>query len=284
LTNESGLEQRRNWFRFFPEGTIEFVVATRVLAVLLLLLLGVVKGTQRPPVLMALAGILWIDYVLTMYWVAQLATDLSGLLADAVVDDRTLARRRMRAGFFLALPATCFLLMVSPWPRFLLAPGPAQQSLARTAAIGFGLAFLVALLLAYRQLRKMPLGLSGWLLIALIPLLHWLALHRLLSVFHRQLCEKDRQLGQPEDEGGPGLAAAMADGLWFLSVLPWLIMIAVGLSRGGWPMNTPYRFMPVCGSVLFALFSIVDMAAMENVQRHFVRLLRAAPRAPDKSA
>jgi hypothetical protein len=241
---------------------------------LLFLLLGVVKGTQRPPVLIALAGMLWIDYLLTMYWVAQVASDLSGLLADAPVDGHTLARRRMRAGFFLSLPATCFLLMVAPWPRLLLAPGATQHAVTRLAVIFFGLAFLATLVVAYRQLRKMALGLSGWVGLALVPLLHWVALHRLLSLFHRQLCERDTQLGRPEDEGGPGLTAAIADGLWFLSILPWLIIIAVGLSRGEWPMNAPYRFMPVCGSALFALFSIVDMAAMENVQRHFVRLLR----------
>ena len=59
--------QRRNWFRSFPEGSIEFVVITRVLALLLLAALAIVPGIQRPAVLVALALVLWVDYLLMMW-------------------------------------------------------------------------------------------------------------------------------------------------------------------------------------------------------------------------
>jgi hypothetical protein len=274
LTNENGLEQRRTWFRSFPAGTIEFVVVTRVLVTMLLLLLAVVQGTQRPFVLLALSGLLWIDYLLTMYWLLQLAADLNGLFVEPPAGEGTLIRRRLQAAFLAAVPATFLLLALSPWPSCLLAPGVTQRTVIHLATPLFGLAFLASVVISYRQLRRMPLGLSGWMVPALVPFLHWPALHRLLSLMHRRLCEKAQDRDKPGKENNPALAAAAADVLWGLSVLPWLIMLAVGLSHREWPNTAPSRYLPACGSILFGLFSIVDMAAMENVQRRFAKLIR----------
>src|SRR5437868_8574771 len=85
----SKLLERRRWFSFFPEGTLEFLVVTRVLALLLMGTLIIVPSTQRPAVLVALAAVVWADYALLTWWLVHVSADLHDLFAaSATIGDR----------------------------------------------------------------------------------------------------------------------------------------------------------------------------------------------------
>jgi hypothetical protein len=106
----------------------------------------------------------------------------------------------------------------------------------------------------------------------LIPIVHWFALHRLLSSLDARLKEAASRRGQPGTSGEANtVTIALADVTWVLSVLPWAIMLVVSLVRGGWPGG---RVMPVCGTLIASVFVVADLAAMEGIQRRFVALVR----------
>ncbi len=274
--SEDRLAQRRNWYRFFPGGSIEFVIVTRVLALLLLLALAVVPGTQRPTVLLALAGVLWIDYLLIIWWAIQVTTDLDALFADPPPSADVLRRRRIRAAILGALPATAALVILAPWPSFVLPSEPARAATIRMVLIPLlGVLFVALLVPAHRALRRIQLAPPRWTLPLLIPIVHWFAMHRLLIHLHARLRLRSQERGMPTtDDPGPAPAVILADLTWVLSILPWGILLVVVLLRGEWPSGVLYSAVPSCGTAVAALFAISDLAAMENVQRQFVALIR----------
>jgi len=73
------LSQRQRWFRAFPDGSIEFLLVTRLLVVFLLLGLAAMRESQRPMVLMALAVVLMADYAIMIWWSLQTVADLDCL-------------------------------------------------------------------------------------------------------------------------------------------------------------------------------------------------------------
>ena len=273
--NPSSLEQRRNWFRFFPDGSLEFVVVTRVLAVLLMVLLFVVKGTQQTLVSLALCGMLWVDYLLTLFWIIQLATDLRSLSGSRLAEGPDPSAGRIRTLLVMALPATLAFAIIAPWSQVIL-PARAMQFAPNQMLVPvLGLAFVVSLSPAYRRAKNLSLGPSIWTLVMLVPLLHWLGIHRLLHGLHDRIARLSDQQSSAE-EVGPERSAAAADVLWLITVLPWLLIILLVVLRGAGTMGPmPYRVMPVCGALLFGLFSAADLAAMEKVQKRFVRLIRS---------
>jgi hypothetical protein len=273
--SQSCLEQRRGWFRFFPSGSIEFVVITRVLALLLMLLLLIAKGTQRPFVFLALCGMLWADYLLTLSWLVQLGTDVIGLTSRPPLEASELSARRARLLLVTILPATFLFAVVAPWAQVVLPPGPMQSAASRIVAPILIVAFIISLVLAWRKAQSLQLGPSIWMLAALVPLLHWLGVHRLLGHIDNRI---RGLLPQPPkaDDSGPSLAATAADVLWIMTILPWFIMVVIVIVRGVQTVDaTPYRFIPICGAMLFGVFSVVDLAAMEVVQRRFLQLIRS---------
>ena len=112
MTNEL-LVERRKWFRVFPEGTLEFTIITRVLALLMLMALAVVSGLQRPLVLMALGAILWVDYALLMWWAIEVASDLQ--LLSGAPDAAAHSTRRSRIWLQAVLPSIAALVALMPW-------------------------------------------------------------------------------------------------------------------------------------------------------------------------
>jgi hypothetical protein len=269
------LEQRRNWFRFFPDGTLEFVVVTRVLSVLLMVLLFVVQGTQQTAVFLALCGMLWIDYLLTLFWISRLASDLRSLPPDRSAGAPVPPAAGIRTLLVTALPATLAFAIVAPWPQVILPASAMQPAAIRLLVPVLGLAFLLSLMPAYRRARSLSLGPAIWTAAMLVPLLHWLGIHRLLNGLHGRIVRLSGEQSSAE-ESGPQLSASAADVLWIITILPWLLIILLMVLKGTGTMSSmPYRIVPVCGAMLFGLFSAVDLAAMEKVQKRFVRLIRS---------
>ena len=270
------LTQRQRWFSYFPEGSIEFLLLSRVLALLLLLSLAIVTSIQRPAVLVALTGVIWLDYVLTIWWAIQIAADREELLRDPTAapqpDDSR--RRRRRTLIWACLPATVVAVAVAPWPAVLKVYQPGLVSEATFARVGrpaLALAYLVLLMLGTRALVRVRLGPIVWSMLILVPILHWLALHRLLGVMRARLHELDPGEQGPVPGGRQSNAAvAVATVTWFVGVLPWAVIAAVTLVRDQFPS----AFFPFCGTLLTAVFAIADLAALEQVQRQFVSLLR----------
>ncbi|MCL2330842.1 MAG: hypothetical protein FWC56_06030, partial [Phycisphaerae bacterium] len=143
------LIERRKWFRVFPEGTLEFTIVTRVLALVLLISLAVVGSAQRPLALAALAFILWVDYALLMWWMIQVATDL--LLVCGKLPDDT-PSYRMPLGLRVVLPSVAFSLMVIPWVDLLTILGlGAKANYFRFVPVVGVVLFLLFLVPAYRS-------------------------------------------------------------------------------------------------------------------------------------
>ncbi len=271
------LTQRQRWFSYFPEGSIEFLLLTRVLALLLLLSLAIVTSIQRPAVLVALTGVIWLDYVLTVWWAIQIAADREELLRDptAAPQPNDSRRRRRRTLIWACLPATVVAVAVAPWPAVLnmYTPGVvlSEATFARVGLPTLVPVYLVLLVLGTRALVHARLGPIVWSMLILVPILHWLALHRLLAVMRVRLHELD-----PGEQGAaPGgrqsnAAVAVATVTWFLGVLPWAVLAAATLVRDQFPS----AIFPFCGTLLTAVFAIADLAALEQVQRQFVSLLR----------
>jgi hypothetical protein len=275
VMSQSSIEQRRNWFRFFPEGSLEFVVVTRVLSLLLMLGCLIVQGPLRPLATLALCTVLWIDYVLTQSWFVQLSTDLDTFSRDPSPTCEELSARRRRISLFMVLPATLLFAFVAPWPAAVLPAGSIRATAERIIAPACGLAAVLSLWPSLRTARNLQAGSSLWSCATLIPLLHWLGIHRLLNHMDRRICDLLYPQGRPPSDSGPSLAAAAADTLWIITVLPWLLAIGLLIVRGGAAIEqTTFRLTMACGSLLYGLFSVIDLAAMENVHRRFIRLIR----------
>lgn len=273
--SQDSLEQRRSWFRFFPEGSLEFVVVTRILVILLMLMLMIVKGTQAPFILLVLFGTLWIDHMLTLSWTVQLATDLSAFTEETLPNTGQTPVGVGKALLIVSLPITLAFAAIAPWPEILLPAGAARQAAGGILKPLLGLASVAGLFPAFRQARRLQLGSAVWMVAYLLPLIHWVGIHRLLSPLDKKILERFRSR-PASDESGPGAVAAAADVLWIISVLPWLVAAILALSRGSLASSgTAGQLTYVCGAMLFGVYSIVDLAAMEKVQRRFLRLIRS---------
>ena len=109
------LEQRKRWYRYFPEGSLEFLVATRVLAVVLLLAMVVMHDVQRPVILTALIGVLWFDYVLIVWWAICMTLDLDLLAGQNPTASETAARGWV-IGLKACLPSVAAAFGLATWP------------------------------------------------------------------------------------------------------------------------------------------------------------------------
>lgn len=258
--NDTSLGRRQSWFRYFPEGNIEFLLVTRILAVFLLLALGVMRQTQRPMVLTALIGVLWVDYVLTVWWLVRMAMDLEVLFDRPDTPAEVSGRRSVRAGIVACLPSVAVLLLLTPWPGFLSNPA------IRVAA---AVAFFVLLVLAQMTLQRIGLGPAVWTLLLLIPVLHWFAVHRLIGRLRCRLESRRQAEGEPAAQEGPSLAIPIADATWVLTVAPWAVLVIMAFLGHSWPTA-----LPPCATILAGLFCVADVAAVEGLQRQFAAAVR----------
>lgn len=267
--NSERLAERRKWFRVFPEGTLEFAIITRILALLLLISLAVVGGTQRPLIVVSLVIVLWVDYALLMWWVLQVAMDLR-MVADGSVLDSPSSRAKI--GFKVILPSVAAVAGLAPWGQVMsvVVGGTGMLGWLPVAA---GVAFVILCIPALRALRKVGVGSSRWTALLLVPIIHWFALHRIAAGLHGRIAEQLQARGIDKAPYSPEVTLAIADATLVLSILPWMVMVGYGLACG-WSNQGAFKFGPVCGTVLAALFAIANLAALEAVQRQIVTLIR----------
>ncbi len=276
--SETSIEQRKRWYHHFPEGSLEFLVATRVLAIVLLLALLVVTDIQRPVVLSVLVGVLWCDYALMLGWAVQTSLDLDLLAGQSVPPVK-----RWAFGLQVFLPSVVVACTVAPWPSAYLVIGRIMPSLARQGGVrsetygqlslvGYAAAVLLFLVLAavgYRALRRIGLGGALWTALLFVPGMHWFAIHRIAAGLHRRIEASLASSDKTSSMSVPAASMALADVTWALCVVPWGVIFAVALIRG-WPSV----WGPFCGMLLAAVFAIAELAAIERVQRHFVHRVR----------
>lgn len=276
MTNET-LAERRHWYRYFPESSIEFVVVTRVAGLLLLLAMSAMTGAQRPTAIVGISGILWLDYVLTLWWMIQIRTDLSLAADGSDVPSRTTRQQRIRALLPAIVPATAILLMVAPWLRF---TPLSVDAVARIRPILNGvlaLAVLGGLFLGNAALKRIGVGSTGSRLALLVPVIHWLALHRMMRRAHTELSERLAGPSTQEPESGnEKVLSILADAFWVIGILPWAGVAAFALARGGWPAGALYTIVPLCCTFCTGIYAVLDVAAMEQLQRRFLAAFRRA--------
>jgi len=114
-----------------------------------------------------------------------------------------------------------------------------------------------------------------WTVMFMIPFVHWFAMHRLLMKLENSLHQRSQAAGIPDiEDGGIGPLVMVSDIMWFLSMLPWGGIIILNILHNWWPSGIPAVAVPLCGILFAILFSIVNLAVLENLQRRFVALIR----------
>lgn len=278
--------RRRRWLSFFPEGTIEFLVITRVLAVLMLLSLMIATGVQRPAILVALMGILWLDYVIMMWWVVGLGFDLpqlAGVPLEAPGEASGVPARggeRSWTAVRACLPSIAAFLGLAPWMMMLRYYRPGLNFSAWVNLVfgpGMVVVFILLAVPAWRSLRRLSVGSPVWAALLLVPGLHWLATHRVTRRLERRMYEHVRSsAGEAQAarfEGG-SLAVPIADATWLLTALPWLVVAVLSVGYDAWPHRLPAMLLPFCGMLVGAVFAVANVAALEHTQKQFMALMR----------
>lgn len=261
---------RRNWFRFFPEGTVEFNAIVRVLAVMLLATLLVVPGTQRPIVLTAIAALLWLDAVLLIWWFVQVVTDLDEIESPGTRGEP--ARRRFMIGLLAALPSIPAVLLIAPWAQALISRQAVRVSLLQVLVPLLLILFVVLLVIGYRRLQDLRLNAPLWTALLLVPITHWFALHRLLPTLRRRIADQTARANLPRQDFGSG-ATIVADVSLIASLLCWGLVLVLP-SHGGVVLRLLDKTAFGGGLFFAAVFAISEIAAMEQVQRQLVWLIR----------
>lgn len=295
VMSNATLVERQRWFRFFPDGSIEFLVITRVLMVLLLVALIVFLSRQieRSATLIALLGMLWLDHVLVLWWAVQMVGDLAlvaekfgpaagaGGASPNPITGSWSGQQRTRLTVRACLPGTFAVLSLGLLVGAPLLSVFLRMQLSRSAlgiaCLGAGAAFIVLLPFAQRAVQQIRLGAPRWTFFSLIPLLHMLAVHRLARGIEGQVRRLDQQR-PPADpviqEESSRLPSAIAEVTWFLAVVPWAIVAVVMLTRGEWPRGWAGTLPTCCGLLATTLLVVADTAALEHVHRRYVALIR----------
>lgn len=267
----TNLAERRAWFRHFPEGTIEFTIVTRVLAILVLGALMVVSSAQRHHALTALVAVLWLDYALTLWWLIQLARDLDDLFEQPDLDAAAGQKRRLILLGTLIAPSVLAALILIP---------PTQILLPRSGGVSvllpvLGVAYVAAVWLARRALLRLNLASGATAALLFVPVLHWFALHGVIVRLHGRIRERALSRGfAVSAETGRGAASIAADVLLGIGIFFWGLWIVLTFARGG-AMSGPLPTLVELAGIFFAaLFAVVDVAVMEGLQRRFSALIK----------
>ena len=271
MTGNDTVSQRRTWFRFFPEGTLEFLVITRVLALLLIVTLAAILPSQLSAALTALFGLLWLDHVLMLWWGVQMVTDLRDLSASPSPGSDARGGK-YRVGLTAALPSFFALLIIAPWPNVLIADPTTRASATKILLPVLALLYATTIVLAARALQTVRFGSSLWSLLFLVPGLHWLAMHRLVREWHGRADEhRDEHTGEGAEASSAGIV--FADVCWLFTLLPWAVVLSVSWARGQWPDGVGYGLVPICATAWTVLFAVSDLAVLETLQRRFIALI-----------
>ncbi len=269
------LAARKRWFEIFPEGGVEFLIITRVGIAGVLLALLVIKESQRSLVWLLLGGLLWIDHAVVLGWLLPMAGDVCGRAGEPA--DRGRGLRGLGGTLLLAcLPAAAALAIVLPWTDLLrLFPALAahREMIGRVGA-GLGAVVFVAAAAACRS-RLEALGLKGglWRLLIHVPGLHWPAVHRYARLLNGRMRGLNPPAGSASEDGGTGAVLTASDIVWALCMLPWVVQGCLAAFRG-WPQGFPGMLLPLAGTLMAVVFAVVQLAALERVQRVYLGWLR----------
>jgi hypothetical protein len=269
----TNLAERRAWFRHFPEGTLEFLLVTRVLALILLAGLTVVRGSQRPAILLVLGALVLVDYLLILWWSIQLVVDLEDLAAPGSANADQARKRRMSTFLGAMLPAFFAMLCLTPVLEFTEPDPVRRQRLATFFYPAMGAGYLLILYFAYRRLVSIRFGPKGWVILFFCPGLHFFALHRLLAAWQRQLHERLRA-SQIRTDPAAGATLLFADIAWVVTMLAVGLLVVMSRQQDAAWVDRMHSVAYFTTALLAAIFSIAQVALMENVQRRFLAALR----------
>jgi hypothetical protein len=231
----------------------------------------IVPSTQRPAVLVALGGVIWLDYALLMWWLLQMSSDLGSLFEPGVAGR---ASPNVSMAVLVFIPSVVALMVLAPWAQFLIRRDGAREQVLMFLIPVLIAAYLASLPFAYRGLRRAGLPGGVWSVFLLVPVLHWLAVDRMLRPLHARVRERALQRNLPvSSETGAGSAAGAADVLLIIAALFWSLWVGLVLAgRGGVLLMSVQAASIAVGS----LFAITQVAALEYLQRRFVALIRRA--------
>ncbi len=262
------LDRRRQWFRSFPEGPLEFVAAVRVIWVLGLFALPMIGGTLHGYAMVGLALLLLADSVLVVWWLSELAVDREALLFARPAD---LRRNPWAATAAAALGQAMLLAFLLSFSRQRIPVVGAIDGMGRWVVLAVA---AVAAALTMRQCRTAGLQGRPSSVLLIVPLVNWWVTRRLAYDLTRSYSTEIVRHGR--HPAGPSRAAGVfADALWIMT----LLMVAVALGSGStWSSPTA---MGVCSSLVLAAASVADVAAMESAQAAVLQFLRTSgPRRP----
>jgi len=272
--SEEMLTRRRQWLQCFPEGTIEFNLVTRILVVGMLGSLAVLPESQHRLVLTGLVGVLWIDYLLILWWVVQLGTDLE-MIIDRPGQSAPQSRRRdLVYAFWASLPTLPALLILAPWSELIIREEASRITLMRILFPALAVCFIVTLLVAMCVLNRLRLAAMGWILLWLIPVFHLLALHRIIKAIQARIRNHRLDTGLGTDEryvmGG---SLITGDIIWLLSLVPWLVLVMKATQDSAFTISTGGKALIILGTVLVAVLSAFELSLMERLQRQHLGLI-----------
>lgn len=273
---ENTLTQRRQWYQCFPEGTIEFNLVTRVVALGIMGALAVLPESQHVLIKNGLIGILWFDALLIIWWAVQIGTDLETSMDPARISPHEAHRRSLVFAFLAMLPTLPALLLLAPWAQLVIRNEASRASWMGILVPVLSLCFVVSLLLATWILKRLRIAAAGWTLLWLVPVFHLLALHRVIKTFQSRIQNRRTDMGlQPDERHAMSGSLIAADIVWLLSVIPWGVLVVRSWGDSAFVIGLPGKMLIVVGTVMFAVFSAVQLSLMERLQRQFLGLINS---------
>jgi hypothetical protein len=272
--SEDMLTERRQWYHCFPEGTIEFNLVTRIVVVGMLGALAVLPESQHVLVINGLVGTLWFDALLIIWWAVQIGMDLETSIAPSGTPAPQARRRALVCAGWAALPTLPALLLLAPWADLIINDEAARIRAMTVLVPVLSTCFVVSLFLATWALKRLRLGAVGWVVLWLIPVLHLLALHRIIRSTQARIQHRRAETGLNSDErhmmGGSLIAA---DIIWLLSLIIWGVLVVRSWQDSAFTISPMGKILVILGTVMVAVFSAVQLSLMERLQQQFLGLI-----------
>lgn len=262
---EARLAEQRRWFRYFPEGPLEFLAAVRFLWILGLFVVPVVSGFLRIYAALALAFLLSADAALAAWWLAQIAFDRDVWTGRRTWNPREARRRAvaltlgvLAAHGLLFLVAITFGRLPFDWVRV----HPGAVSALRSILIVLYVAVVPVTIVAGRAAG----GRTGLVCLLPVPFLHWLAVRRLARCIGADLAaDVTARTGRPAPFSTGAILTAEA--LWIL-----LVPVLAANLWGAFLWTRP-SWQAICSGIIIAVAGVADVAAVESVQQAYLRYL-----------
>lgn len=256
--------ERRQWFRSFPDGTLEFIAAVRVLAIVAMFVLPIGGAALRGYCSAILGAMLLADAAMSAFWLAQLASDRRILL-----EGRTQRGNEAIVAAVLTLLCHAALLLAAamllrlPIPMLRLRPEAMKVAgwalLAAYALLGMATWYVVSRTTGTRK--------RAWSLLVAVPLLAWPATRRIAY-------ETGEIFAAWTAANAASPAKLPRGGFVAADILMCLFLLAV-LATARHPSTWAHMgFGPAAAALLFGLAAIADMAALEHAHHAYLKYIR----------